>query len=433
MLSKVVLVTLLAVVAVAAADVETEAAPAKENASADKPTTFKPHMHRRGALRSGHVRPFPVGYDTAKWRHDVRWNNGGVALTTEQLLKRFPDADTRHNTVVPSKDWRGAYDWETPEYEFEYVARTGEDVRGRRPRRIARQNLPVVHYPRRIPVGGRPARTPRAPGSRRGRRSGRRPAASRKPKTPKASTQQKPKAAKKAKRTSAQRLDRLEKVMTFALRQLKRNLKRSKRLETFATKSKRAIQLIAKALSGDEKHMKLSANHMEMLRRAALKTRAQLTNLHKRSKALASISKKHKQIIGTIAKELVKTQNSQNQIVDNVKVLRAAAHAAETGIKNLDTRSKATTVLIGEHAKKIVKNEKNLQQTNAQQKATVFNVKALHNAASNAQKAIRLLDARSLKSARTQANEKTALKLAFGAIKQLAKKTNKIAKTAAKK
>lgn len=421
MRAQVLFVALLAVVAVAAADVETSAAAAADadpkavdSVAPEKPKTFKPHMHRRGALRSGHVRPYPVGYDTAKYRHDVRWRNGGVAMTTEQLLKRFPQADTRVSVNVPSADRRasaGAYDWETPEYEFEYVARTGEDVRGRRPRRQPRQNLPVVHYPRRVPQGGRRARTPRAEGgaARKQRKAGGKKVVAQKPKG-------------KRTRTASQRLDRLEKVMTFALRQLKRNLKRSKRLEKFAVKSKKAISLIARALSGDEKGMKLSTQHIELLRRAALKTKTQLQNLHARSKLLASASKKHKKVIQTIASELVGTQKTQNQIIDNVKALRKAALSAEKGLRNLDVRSKASTVMLAAHAQKIVKNEKNVAAATQQSKVTQFNVKALHDAAVNAQKAILNVDARLVTATRNAAKQKKALQIAFNAISKAAAK-----------
>jgi len=220
--------------------------------------------------------------------------------------------------------------------------------------------------------------------------------------------------------------------VTFALRQLKRNLSRSKRLEKFATKSKRAISLIAKTLAADEKKQKLSVAQVAGLQKAANAAKAQLEALHTETAALAKASQSHKTVISTIAKELVKTQNTQNHIIDNVTALRTAAKAAEKGIKNLDMRNKASTVMIAEHAKKIVKTEKDVHHTTKTMAATAHNVKALHKAAVNAQKAILNLDARQVKTSRSRKNEKKALKLAFGAIKKLAVKANAHAQKLAK-
>lgn len=243
--------------------------------SDSEPKTVKPHMHPRGALRHTHVHAFPVGYEPQNFRRDVQYFGGGAPVTTEQLHRNFPHADRRITVDVKGAS-RGTYDWDTPEYQFEYEQRTGEVAASGL---SSSRDLPVIHYPRgSLPRAGRKA-------------------------APKAKAQAKAQAqapAPKADVTSE--ISRLEKGLAFALRTLSAHQTAITKAQKRSQKQKNAIKLLAKHAQKNRKAVRVLATHAQKNRAAV--------------RVLAKNAQKNRAAVRLIAKHLA---GDEKRIVANSK------------------------------------------------------------------------------------------------------------------
>jgi len=194
--------------------------------------------------------------------------------------------------------------------------------------------------------------------------------------------------------------------VTFALRELGSHLAKIRKLANFSRKGKKAIELIARTLQNDEKRITLTANQVDALRVNAVKTDANVKNLHERSKTVNSLLKKHKKAIRSVAAELVGTKATQKALAivskqsaeqgakdraqlkanqANVKALHTAAQKFQVGIVSLHNRELATRTLAAKQKKalkaamKIVAAEKKqiaaLKQNQQKLKATQAKLK----------------------------------------------------------
>jgi len=450
----------------AEAEVDEEGKP-KKTVKTDGKTIIKPHMHARGALRRGHVKPYPVGYNSAKYRAP-KYYRGGRAKTTEELLHNYPQVDTRKEIQIPGE---GQYNWETPEYAHEYNARTGMSARRPVPRQ-GRKSIPVVHYqrgthhmrprngrrgslrhhsstkPRRAntPKAAKPDRVPRRP-----RRSGRR-AHPRRRSSKKldgahmghAGVIAKKNGGKKSRKhrlSQEDRLSRLEKTMTFALRELGRHLGRMRKVERFAQKGKKAITLIAKTLKDNQQRVTLATQQVDALRQSQVRTNANLQNLHLRSKGLNGLMKKHKKVIKLIATEYAKSirtnKKSRGQVKSNVaslakykKVLKMIAQEYAKSIRTnkkarahvkanaaqVDALRKNVGDILENQRKAILASAQRMQKDERQVIANEINTKALHTFAQNAQAAILDLDKRLKATSALAQKEKQAFRRMVGVL-----------------